>query len=87
MTSTTILSKHYKIMNSYQELCNTIMAQPLIDEEERYDYHTEYAFSVLHAAYPQVSAVFIADAVDCDWDEQLTDEENINNCKYLEEYV
>lgn len=75
-------------MNSYQELFNAIMAQPLIDEEEacEYDYQTEYAFSVLHAAYPQVSAAIISDAVTCDWDDRLTDEENINNCKYLEDY-
>lgn len=74
-------------MNNYQELHNVAMAQPLIDEEENYDYHTEYAFSVLHAAYPEVSAVIIADAVTYDWNDLLTDEENINNCKYLEEYA
>lgn len=75
-------------MNSYQELCNTIMAYPLIDEEEyNYDYHTEYAFSVLHAAYPRVSAAIISDAIMCDWNDQLTDEENITNCRYLEEYA
>lgn len=73
-------------MNSYQELCNTIMSRPLIDDEERYDYNTEYAFSVLHAAYPQVGVHIISDAVMFDWSDLLTDEENINNCKYLEEY-
>lgn len=75
-------------MNSYQKLYNAIMARPLTGEEEvnRYDYPTEYAFSVLHAAYPQVSAAIISDAVAYDWDARLTDDENINNCKYLEDY-
>ena len=64
------------------------MAQPLIsEEEETYDSTMGYAFSVLHAAYPDVDAPIIADAVTFDWDDNLTDEENIINCKYLEDYA
>lgn len=75
-----------KFTDSYQRLYNAIMSRPLTDDTDAAYQSNEYAFSILHAAYPHVGAAIICDAVACDWNDALTDYENINNCKYLEEY-
>ena len=65
-------------MTSYQHLYNIIMSRPLTD-----DTYSERAYSVLHAAYPQTNLAQINEAATTDWCNSLSDEQNINNCKYL----
>ena len=65
---------------------NAIMSRPLTDDTDAAYQRNEYAFGILHAAYPHVCAAIICDAIDCDWSDALTDDENVDNCKYLEEY-
>lgn len=60
-------------MTSYQHLYNIIMSRPLTDD----------TYSVLHAAYPQANLAQINEAATTDWCNSLSDEQNINNCKYL----
>lgn len=68
---------------SYQRLYDSIMGATLM--ESTYNDGTERAFSVLHAAYPNANMQSVNHAVSYDWCDLLTDEQNINNCKYLEE--
>lgn len=65
-------------MTSYQHLYNIIMSRPLTD-----DTYSERAYSVLHAAYPHANLAQINEAATTDWCNSLSDEQNINNCKYL----
>lgn len=73
-------------MNSYLQHYNAIMSRPLAADTDAACQRNEYAFGILHAAYPYAGAAYICDAIACDWSDALTDYENINNCKYLEEY-
>lgn len=55
--------------------------------EEEYTYTAdEHAYIVLHAAYPYAPLAVLTDAVMTDWVNDNTDEQNIENCSYLEEY-
>lgn len=58
-------------------------------EEDYYNYNigTEHAYSVLHAEFPTVPLIMINEAVMDYWDEDMSDEQNISNCRHLEQYV
>lgn len=63
----------------------------LLGIEEEVDFQWErdenYALAIIHGCYPKAPLDVLNKAVMVDWDNNRTDEENIETCKYLEEYV
>lgn len=57
-----------------------------VDDMEVYD-NNKHAVSVLHGEYPCAPLAEISLAVMTDWDYSRTDKENVESCKYLEEYA
>lgn len=69
-----------------EPLNHTSIKTKTMNEETMTYEAEEYAYSVLHATYPDAPLEMLTQAVSYDWVDGETDERNIESCSWLDNY-